>query len=89
MRLRSWPSSILLGVPSPAMLMLLMGEAMPPGAGVSIANCCCSISSNCNSASDPVEQSKTQWKRDLTRKSHAHLLYTLNLSHHVLSPHGA
>ena len=27
--------------------------------------------------------------RTPTRKSHAHLLYALNLSHHVLSPHGA
>ena len=27
--------------------------------------------------------------RPPTRKSHAHLLYALNLSHHVLSPHGA
>ena len=26
--------------------------------------------------------------RPPTRKSHAHLLYALNLSHHVLSPHG-
>ena len=27
--------------------------------------------------------------RPPTRKSHAHLLYALNLSHHVPSPHGA
>jgi hypothetical protein len=27
--------------------------------------------------------------RPPTRKSHAHLLYALNLSHHVLAPHGA
>jgi len=37
----------------------------------------------------PTTPSIPSTPRSPTRKSHAHLLYNLNLSHHVLSPHGA